>query len=214
MFDKLYASLDQEDLIKKIFDAGWFPFNEIVGGEFEDLAQAISNEFNVESKEKTLIESFDEKRINKITEKWWRDPRFMSRKPLLEEGVQAFCEGKYISCIKILITEIEGIMREQHIPKAEGRQGVHTIISETMETVSEKLGADTLYFPSEFLNYIRISIFSNFDPSETATTATRHSVSHGKAPSTAYTSAKSLQTILTLDQINRYLTLPQAEKVQ
>ncbi len=52
------------------------------------------------------------------------------------------------------------------------------------------------------------TVFAHFDPEQPATEANRNTAGHGKAPSSAYTGVLALQTILTLDQINLYHTVP------
>ena len=82
------------------------------------------------------------------------------------------------------------------------------VLSVAFDEVLRFAGADSIYFPKQFVGYLKSSVFANFDPDQPATQATRHTVAHGHAPSNVYTPARALQTILVLDQINRYVTLP------
>lgn len=82
------------------------------------------------------------------------------------------------------------------------------VLSIAFEEVLNTAGPGTMYFPEQFVSYLRDSIFAPFDPEQPATDVTRNTVVHGKAPMDAYTAARALQIILALDQINRYLTVP------
>jgi hypothetical protein len=208
MFDQLYRSMDDDQSFSRLISRGWFPFNELIGAEYEELQKALDSDFNITAVEAKLLASFGTDRMAHLTEKWWRHPHFASRKTLLSEGVSLFTEGRHIPSIKTLISEIEGILRENHTPRAEGRQGMEKVLAVAFETVLEAAGGDSMYFPTQFVTYLRSSIFAPFDPSLPADDATRNTVGHGRASVGAYTPVRALQTILVLDQIYRFLTVP------
>jgi hypothetical protein len=67
-------------------------------------------------------------------------------------------------------------------------------------------GEATLFFPSDFLEYLLEVTYANFNRNaSTQTEASRHTVGHGFAGGGTYTPARALQVILTLDQIVFYL---------
>ncbi|TAJ74117.1 MAG: hypothetical protein EPO45_17090 [Sphingobium sp.] len=208
MFEQLYEAIADEPLSAAMIAKGWFPFNELVGAEFEDLHRAIVHDFNLVGVEATLVGNFDEARLAYLTDRWWKDPHFAGRKDSLEEGVKLFAETRYLASIKTLMAEIEGILRDRHVPRGPGRQGMEKVLSIAFEEVLNTAGPGTMYFPEQFVTYLKDSIFAPFDPEQPATEVTRNTVVHGKAPAAAFTAARALQIILVLDQINRYLTIP------
>lgn len=208
MFDQLYRSMDDDQSLSKFISRGWFPFNELIGAEYDELHKAVAASFNLDAVEAKLLASFDADRMARLTEKWWRHPRFESRKVLLSEGVALYVEGRHIASLKTLMSEIEGILREDHLPRGEGRQGIEKVLAVAFETVLQAAGEDTMYFPVQFVDYLRQSIFAPFDPEQPADEVTRNTVGHGRAPAHAYTAVRALQTILVLDQIYRFLTVP------
>jgi hypothetical protein len=208
LFEQLYRVVADERVLGAMTAKGWFPFNELIGAEFDDLQRAFVNDFNIDAVEVSLIEKFTPERLSKLLERWWRNPQFMARKLLLSEGVTLFSEGRYIPSIKTLLTEIEGILRERHVPRTSGRQGIDKVLAVAFEDLLKFAGSDSIYFPEQFISYLNSSIFAHFDPDQPATEATRNTVGHGRAPSESYTAVRALQTILVLDQINRYITLP------
>lgn len=208
MFEQLYEAIADEPTFAAMIAKGWFPFNELVGAEFEDLHRAILHDFNLAGVEATLVTAFGEARLAHLTDRWWRDPNFASRRDALEEGVKLFAEGRYLASIKTLMAEIEGVLRDRHVPRSQGRQGIEKVLSIAFEEVLNTAGPGTMYFPEQFVAYLKGSIFAPFDPEQPATEATRNTVMHGKAPAASFTAARALQIILALDQINRYLTVP------
>lgn len=208
MFEQLYETIADERLFSAMIAKGWFPFNELVGAEFDELQRAIAHEFNISNVEESVVRNFGESRLAHLTDRWWKDPHFAVRKALLDEGVKLFAEARYIASIKTLMTEIEGILRDRHVPRSQGRQGMEKVLSIAFEEVLNNAGPGTMYFPEQFVAYLKGSIFAPFDPEQPATDATRNTVVHGKAPIDAFTAARALQIILALDQIHRYLTVP------
>jgi hypothetical protein len=208
MFESLYQAMTDERVLTAMFDKHWFPFNELIGAEFDDLHQAISNNFNIEAVEATLVKAFDPSRLSRLLDRWWHNPLYEARRELLTEGVRLFSEDRFIPAIKTLMTEIEGILRDRHVPRSSGRQGMDKVLSVAFEDVPKIAGADTIYFPAQFAEYLNASIYGPFDPSQPGSNATRNTVGHGRAPRSAYTSVRALQTILILDQIHLYMTLP------
>jgi hypothetical protein len=208
-FEELYMAVADERILRAMISKGWFPFNELLGAEFDDLQKAIANDFNTEAVEASLVAKFTPERLELLLTRWWRNPQFEVRRALLCEGVKLFSENRPIPSIKTLLTEIEGILRERHVPRTIGRQGMSKVLSAAFEDVIKYGGAETIYFPEQFVEYLNCSVFSHFDPDDPGSEATRNTVSHGRAPEEVYTPVRALQAILILDQISRYITLPE-----
>lgn len=208
LFERLYRSLEDSQSLSAMIGRGWFPFNAILGPEYDRVHQAVVDDFNLEAVELDLVAAFDKARIDTLIARWWHHPQFAARRPLLEEGVSLFLEQRPIPAVKTLMSEIEGILRERHVPRSSGRQGMEKILETAFDEVLQSAGGDMLYFPVQFVEYLRGSIFASFDPTQPSTEATRNTVGHGRAAVSAYTARRALQTILVLDQIFRFLTLP------
>lgn len=105
-----------------LISAGWFPFVEIITTEFRDLAQRAEAGIDIAEIELEIIATFDAARLEHLLERWVAKPHFAAREALLKEAVEAFSVGKPASVIKIILTEIEGVLNDVH--KAEhGGQG-------------------------------------------------------------------------------------------
>lgn len=135
---------------------------------------------------------------------------FQDKRPILEAGVNAFLECNndgYITCIKTLISEIEGIIRFQYLRDThKGKAKLQTLLTHIIEKGREKTGSDvSLFLPLEFLSYLRDNVFADFNLETGQLDLSRHSSTHGVAKPEDYTKTKALQTILVLDQIYFYI---------
>jgi len=209
-FQYVYEVLENEMQFEEMLKDGWFPFIEIIGGEYRSLSEAYQNKFNFEERIDKIVSIFDKARIDKVTNKWWKKQIFQDKKILLQAGINAFLRGDdegYISCIKNLLTEVEGIIRHQYLKDTcKGWVKWKELLSYLIEKGKEKSGSsESLFLPLHFFKYLNDVIFSDFDLETGKIDLSRHSSSHGVAKAEAYTKTKALQAILVLDQIYFYI---------
>ncbi len=206
-FEEAYAALGDPELFAQLVSAGWFPFVEIVGGDFDALLNAHRQSFNVDGEEKVLLAKFDAKRIDEMARRWWAHPALKDRRKILEPALEAFKRGDSVSCIKIILTEMEGIIRDARIAELGTGASIKDLLKYAVERGAKKTGDESsLFFPKEFLQYLSDCTYAHFDPNAPKeSTASRHSVGHGGATADAYSPERALQAILTLDQLVFYL---------
>lgn len=206
-YEEIYRALADDSLLQKLALAGWFPFQEIVSDGFETLLAGYRDEFDIEGREQAVLSSFDDMRISKIEAHWWKHPFVSKRRTILEPALSAFKANDPVSCIKILTTEIEGIIRDAHISELGTSAKIDDLLQFAIERGIKKSGSDaSLFFPKEFLLYMKNCTFAHFDPLNLAnSTLSRHSTSHGAASGEAYTQVRALQAILTTDQLAYFL---------
>lgn len=206
-FQNVYEGLENQPLFGSLIAAGWFPFVEVLGGEFETLLKAYKANFNVDDETQKLIGRFDAKRIDELGKRWWKRPSLSGRKAILEPALEAFKRGDPVSCLKIVLTEIEGILQDVHIADAGKGTSIKDLLSFAADKGVKKAGDPTsLLFPHQFLRYMSDYTYSKFDSKNPqAGVMSRHSVGHGGATASAYTQERALQAILTLDQVSFYL---------
>lgn len=206
-FEEAYAALGDPELFSHLISAGWFPFVEIIGGDFEKLLNAHRNNFNIDGEENVLIAKFNDKRIGDIAQRWWAHPALKDRRKILEPALEAFKRGDSVSCIKIILTEMEGVIRDTRIAELGAGASIKELLKYATERGTKKTGDESsLLFPKGFLEYLSSCAYAPFDPVSPAdSTVSRHSVGHGGATADAYSPARALQAILTLDQLVFYL---------
>ena len=218
-FQYVYRSLESKAHFEEMVKDGWFPFIEILGEEYKTLTHVYQNKkFTYDNTVGELLGTFDESRVNRITDKWWMKPIFQKKQQLIQAGIDAFLQGEesgYINCIKNLYTEIEGIMRLLYFEDTGkgNRIGLEELIRYIGDLAEKRTAGDgqSLLLPQEFLAYLRTSVFANFDLETNTVDLSKHSVGHGAAVAEVYTPERALQALLTLDQIYFYLPSPPNE---
>lgn len=203
----LYETVTNPTVFDSLVAAGWFPFVEIITAEFRDLAQQAEAGFDVAEIEPKIISTFNAARLGHLLERWAAKPHFAARASLLKEAIEAFTAQKPASVIKIVLTEIEGVLNDAH-KAAHGGQGakIRDLLAFAQASAEQRAGGpDTLFFPAAFGRYLVAHTFANFDPvAGTGTAGSRHAVGHGAASQDSYTMTRALQAILTLDQLAFY----------
>lgn len=112
-----------------------------------------------------------------------------------------------VAVIKILLTEIEGILNDAYRDANAGQGAKLKDLLAFAEASAERKagGSNTLMFPTAFGQYLREHTFAHFDPiAQTGTAGSRHAVGHGAASQASYTMTRAVQAILTIDQLAFY----------
>ena len=206
-YKHLYDALNDTAVFGRLMTAGWFPFVEIITAEFKDLLHHCKAGFDIGEIEDKIISKFDDARLQRILERWVAKPHFAAKADLLKVAITAFCNKEPIAVIKILLTEIEGILNDAYRAAFGGQSAKLKDLLAFAEASAERMagGSNTLLFPNAFGRYLRVHTFANFDPIvQTGTAGSRHAVGHGAAPQDSYTLTRALQAILTLDQLAFY----------
>ena len=200
LFQYVYEVLENEIQFEEMIKDGWFPFIEIIGGEYKALSEAYQDKFDFENRIEKLVDSFNKARIEKITNKWWKNQVFIDKKNILQAGINAFLRGDndgYINCINTLLPQVEGIIRLQYFADTgKGRVKGKKLLSYLIEKGKEKSGSsESLFLPLHFFKYLNEVVFSDFDLETGKVDLSRHSLSHGVAQAEAYTKTRALQAI-------------------
>jgi hypothetical protein len=202
----LYDVIADQTVFSQLVAAGWFPFVEILGSEFRSLTNCNEAGFELDAEEVKLLARFDAERIERMFTRWMARPHFAGKEALLRSAQKAFAAGDAIPVLKIVLTEIEGILSDAYRGVHGRGAKINALLEFAVASAEAKAGQpDTLLFPSAFAEYLKSYTFANFDPSENAGRAgSRHAVGHGAAVSESYTMVRALQALLTLDQLAFY----------
>ena len=206
-YQDLYEAIGDEEIFGKLVRSGWFPFIEIIGGEFQLLLKAVREEFDLPGQKENLVKKFDEPRIEAIWERWRNRPSLKGREKFLRSALDAFGRNDPIACLKIILTEMEGIIQDAHLAEVGNGASIKDLLNFAAKKGAGKAGDEgTLLFPKHFLRYLSDHTYARFDPKNPDDEVfSRHSVGHGGAKSDFYTQERALQAILTLDQLSYYL---------
>ncbi|MGY1880694.1 hypothetical protein [Pseudomonas reactans] len=202
----LYGIVANSESLDRLIAQGWFPFVEILHKEFNGIFGLHEGGLDFTHLETEIVASFDQRRLEHMLSRWLARPHFAAKEALLREGVEAFVLGRPITAIKILVTEIEGILNVAYRANT-GRAGkTKTLLAFAIESAEKRTGGPgTLFLTAEFSRYLLNYTFASYDPENlTEGAVSRHLVGHGDAGSASYTMIKALQVILTLDQLAFY----------
>lgn len=181
---------------------GWFPFQRILGKDFENLYNDIMK-FSSEDcylPYLPIISIFDNKRIDEMISDW-KQTEIIPYKQL-EIGLKHYQNQDPFSSMHVLAPYIEGIVRHTLNSKTKSMKQL-----EISEKISKDLGKqlqatdnDSLYIKG-FKAYLENTWFSPFSDNERLCTISRNIVSHGISQYEECTMEKALQLILTIDQL-------------
>jgi hypothetical protein len=199
----LYDALADDSVASKLAEAGWFPFAEIITSDFGNLLACIQSGIDLADAEDAIVKTFNKDRLGRLYERWTAKPHFASRAKLLKPALDAFSAQEPVAAIKILLTEIEGILQEAY-RSAHGKPAkLKDLLAFASKSGERRAGTpDSLLLSSAFGHYLSNHTFANFDPQSLAGKEnSRHAVGHGAASEDTYTMTRALQVILTVDQL-------------
>lgn len=205
-YGDLYDAIADEKIFGRLVEAGWFPFVEIMGAEFRQLVNHCGAGFELDEIETKLLTAFDADRVERMFARWMVKPHFANKERLLRSALRNFVSGDSIAVLKVVLTEIEGILGEAYRKTHGSGARITKLLEFAIQSAEQKAGqADTLLFPAAFAHYLKSHTFAEYDPvARTGKASSRHAVGHGQADANSYTQVRALQALLTLDQLAFY----------
>lgn len=200
----LYDAMQDSSTFSRLVGAGWFPFAELIATEFKELIHHCEVGLDIADVEERILRDFDASRLQFLRERWVAKAHFAARISLLDEAICAFLARRPVAVIKILLTEIEGILNDAYRAMHEGRGApIKELLTFAEASGEQNAGApDTLLFTRAFGRYLRQHTFESFDPTgKRGRASSRHAVGHGAASAESYTMVRALQAILVVDQL-------------
>lgn len=206
-YKNIYDSMFDSETLSFLIARGWFPFAELINNGFDVLQYREKNDEVFNKSANHLVSLFDKDRVNSIHSRWKSKVYLSEKMPILDAAFSSFYNGNYIATIKIILTEIEGVLQPFYI-KANLKKGNSSALTGFVKdaAIRKLQSKNTLLFSEEFLIYLKQNTYCSFDlMTGTASANSRHSVGHGAAAAKTYTKEKAIQAILTFDQIVFYL---------
>jgi len=209
-FQEVYLILKDEPLFEAMFVDGWFPFIQLLGGDFEELAACYKHKSDFPNNVDRFLNRFDKERIKTFVNRWWKNEVFKCKRQILEAGIDAYLSetpAGYINCVKTLYSEIDGIVRMRYFDEKKKKPSFLELVDYVKQKAEGKFGPrGSLGFSDVFYRYLNEVVFSDFDLTTGQVDLSRHSALHGVADQTKYTRNRAMQAILILDQMYFYLT--------
>ena len=203
----LYDAIETDTVYSTMLAAGWFPFADLIGDQISHIISAFKGHQKIEHAEAAVLKSYDSQYLDRILNRWMTHPIMLQKQLIFTSAINAFKNQDYVSTIKIVLTEIEGILCLSYRAKHGKGAKLDKLLSYISELASKKTGdSHTLLLSKDFSQYLKRHTFAPSDARNAIGRAgSRHSVGHGAAGDDAYTAVRALQAILTLDQIVFFL---------
>jgi hypothetical protein len=202
-FSDLYAI--PGDLWPVIFDTGWFPFMNLIGGTFESMPDFMLRGI-LAAWEDELAKKFDATRLRALIESWKGVDAFSAHLPFAERAAERYAAGDYVSAISILWPRIEGALRHLYLGP-EPKPGQKKLLANVREIMEKKAAAPNSYLPGLFEQYLLLFYFRDFSINEDRVELGRHALAHGVTKAEEYDQRRTIQGFLILDQIAHYAKL-------
>lgn len=204
LYGEVYNAIDNDAAFDRLLKAGWFPFCEIIGAEFDQLWLHCQSNFDFHDVESLIIKNFDAQRVERMFTRWMTKRHFYRKERILRSALDGYLRDDPVIVLKIVLTEIEGILNEAHRMATGVWAKQKALLEFAIRSAEEKHGVpDTLMLPAAFGRYLKDYTFAHFDPSHGPGNAgSRHAVGHGAAEGDSYTQTRALQALLTLDQLS------------
>lgn len=205
----LYAFVENENYFNDLRADGWFPFIRLIGRNFDTIMQYYKEDKKHDFQIDELISEFTKEKIESFTQYWWKKQLFKDKKEIIEAGINSFLQNDkngFITCLHTLYPQIEGIMGFDYFNVNGKKPSFRELKDHIKQKAESKFNTvSSTGFPTEFYEYLKKTVFENFDLATGKVDLSRHTTSHGYANADDFNKAKALQAILILDQIYFYL---------
>ena len=120
----LWKGLVDAGCMYKLYDIGYPPCVHLSQAERDEISDLLTYNGDalvltdeiVEKVVKLIFKSYDESKMVKILESWKNSPQVkQTRLIALEEAINAYNDGRYYSCVAIIMCQIEGIIKDNQI---------------------------------------------------------------------------------------------------
>lgn len=200
-FQKRFA-ISNEDW-STLFSDLWFPFAGLSQTTIDKILSHLRAGWST-SELLPEIHSDILKKIDGFFDSWRKKAEFQDHIPFLETAIERFKANDFVSCVSILFTRIEGILRKYHLlSKSYGERNQHTLAS---IMVPPEANPYSLLLPHRFAEYLKATYFASFDEAAGKLDLSRNSVGHGVAKSEDFNLKSAIVGLLICNQL--FFTFP------
>ncbi len=175
MFQKLHRITDStwDELMRQ----KWFPFRGLSNTLTEQVISLAKNSKSIDDL-LPQISAHVRERLAFIAEGLLKELHLRNHASILCKAIERFRENDFVSCVTILFTRIEGVLRE--LSTAIGAN-VFCGQGSLAGSVSASSHPRSPLLPRRFEQYLREVYFAKFSPTDVAVSASRNSVAHGRS---------------------------------
>lgn len=188
-----------------LFQQRWFPFAYLGDSVIKKIISHAENNWDIDEFIPEIADNV--KRLLKENNPIDRSsPYFTEHAVLLDQAVERYLAGDYISCASILYPRIEGLMRTFHrTERYESKPTPENLSKTVTQHHQEKRIQNSLLLPRKFNDYLNEVYFAHFTPG-TAPDTGRHSVAHGEARADDFNLKSSMIGFLVIFQLTLFFS--------
>lgn len=188
-----------EQLLSKLFAAGWFPFVRLPNDLVAAMYREVENGWDLRDLESTIVRTLGPL-VPQVVESWRGRDVFAPHIDVLAEAARLFGKGEYRAASGLLIPKVEGVLRTMNLGR--GRLNAPELRANLVERVRAEVSGYTAYLPEAFAQYLEAHYYAQFDLDAGVVPPSRHAFLHGVGPDAEMSKPEfALKLFLTLDQI-------------
>jgi hypothetical protein len=185
----------------RLFEQRWFPFRSLTTDLIRQLISHATEGWPITSLMPKVVEE-TRARCDGLVIAIAANSMLANHHLVLKNAIGRYLERDFVSCVSILFTRIEGILRELCTVAAPDRP---TTQANLASVVAQSANESSPLLPHRFEDYLRRVYFASFDPGATSKFASRNSVGHGIAAADAFSEEAATIGVLILEHLLYHL---------
>ncbi len=194
--NKKLFPIPTESQINLLEKYNWFPFSILPHSRWYFHLDRIDQGVIWERIEENLLEEITNEHLSTAVNNWRNHPEFSRVHGFAEDALKQYLNKEYSSSISILWPRIEGLLVHKFSVRKEKQ-----ILSKFESDILSPLEHLSGFFPLAFKNYLKNVYFKSFEPQNSPSFISRHSLAHGATDYTELNQKNALIGFLILDQI-------------
>ena len=182
--------------------AQWFLFIGLPHTLIDKMIRQIQANWSVDDLLVEIAAEVKRKALDMLST-WRKHEAFEAHLSIVETAIDRFLADDYVSCTALLYPRIEGILRTYHRSRhpTQRKTTPRKLASSAVAAKRDDPDLQSLVLPERFEAYLNDVYFRDFNPGDEDIPVSRHSVSHGEAPSDKFDLKSSVISILIIHQL-------------
>nr|WP_152029978.1 hypothetical protein [Pseudomonas sp. LPH1] len=188
-----------DDEWNKLLASGWFPFIGLQSDALKSLIEHIRNDWDPDQLLVDIASDIKD-RMQQLKAAWATQELLSPHLDLFCHALGRFEQEDYISATAIFYPRIEGLLRSMQSISGGTSFKQDKLIEAPLRIASEHTHQYSRLLPDKFQKFLETVYFASFTP-DNVTSLSRHTVSHGVAPSELYSLKAAVLGVLIVEQL-------------
>ncbi|OGN93525.1 MAG: hypothetical protein A2Z75_03270 [Chloroflexi bacterium RBG_13_50_10] len=206
------ARLKSSSGIRRLIKYGWIPTISLFPQPYGEMVRIIESTNDMDQVDAAATSLFDSQVLDDILARWLKASLAKGRMDILSTAIERFKSNDFISCIHILIPQIEGLVnehirRKRCVPEEKSKERFKQFGNLVK---AEKFNSRmTVYLCNILTSHLKHTFYQKWYPFPrkgrlyrgSPVAPQRHLISHGKTIKQYFTAANCLKLICVIDAI-------------